>query len=175
MLVNLLRYLELMDRLARNAKVCAVNDLETIGYLRRIVQTPKASVGGFTSTLLKLTQLNINLRLPLSFYESLDSSSILDNSTSELPNTVQTWLHIASTIIQLRNLTRLRIWLDHDDQCRWTVVNERALLQPLTPLFHSENLDISISLPKLYPSYEREERHFIQETPTPFQLYRRFR
>ncbi|KAF2108846.1 hypothetical protein BDV96DRAFT_636546 [Lophiotrema nucula] len=88
---------------------------------------------------------------------------------------LSTWTQLGSTLGNLEELRVLRVWLDHDKSCTWTVVNERAILAPLTQFSSTTNINISLSLPKLHPRFERDDYHFISTDQTPFNLHRRVR
>ncbi|KAF1841197.1 uncharacterized protein K460DRAFT_410587 [Cucurbitaria berberidis CBS 394.84] len=161
-------YLEVVDLLARTA-VFHITDLETANFLH---ERPLL----LCSMQLRLTQLSITLRPPIKFYQSLERPDDDTTMEPELASATQTWSRLGSIIRQFNRLSRLWIWLDHDDPCSWSLVNERATLQPLiTQLSGSPNLKISIYLPRLHPKYEREDWHYTSETPTPFHLHRKLR
>jgi hypothetical protein len=66
------------------------------------------------------------------------------------------------------------MWLDHDEPCSWSMVNERAVLSALASL--STNLDISIDLPKFHPKWERPDWHFTKDIlQLPVFIHRRYR
>jgi hypothetical protein len=126
----------------------------------------------FPSLLLEATQLSITLRLPLEFYQLLEVTE--EDIASHSQQDVKTWLQLGSTISKLKDLTRLWIWLDHDELCSWSVVNERAIISPLKQLSGTPSLDICVYLPKLHPRLESEDRHFINK-PQLFDLQRTLR
>ena len=70
----------------------------------------------------------------------------------------------------------LTLWLDHDEQCAWAAVHERAMLRPVAAyLSNKRSLVASLSLPNLHPKLEREDRHFVQGSPAQVLLHRRIR
>jgi hypothetical protein len=135
-----------------------------------------------SSVFLNIKELHITMRLSLAEckeIERLTADSIPDFSRVEVSAAVlqprtTAWLHICPAIAQLKELRRLRIWVDHDDESSWSVVNERAILYPLEPLIGIADLDMSVSLPKLHPRHENPYRHFIQDNPV-FNIHRRLR
>jgi hypothetical protein len=120
-----------------------------------------------------LKELSISLRLSLATYEALEnvadsafSKSLLISAWTELPFALDYW----------SRLRKLRIWLDHEESCSWSVVNERAVLSPLASLSSNPDLDVSINLPKLHPKWEAPERHFTEDSPRlPIAIHRRYR
>jgi hypothetical protein len=137
-----------------------------------------ASSGSCTSDLLgrllpNLKQLSISLRLSLATYKELENAG--DSASCEL-SLISAWTELPFACEHLRKLRTLRIWLDHEEPCSWSVVNERAILSPLASLSSNPNLDFSINLPKLHPKWEAPERHFTKDSPRlPIAIQRRYR
>ena len=165
-----------------------VTDLDTLGCLLQGVDTSSSrtsSASSFlTSVLPYIRKLNITLRLPLRICKALENPVADSNprsppaggSTADWASQLTAWLQLCPTIAQLKELRRLRIWLDHNNQSSWSIVNERAILSPLMPLTSIPNLNISINLPKLHPYLERPDRHFGEDSPAPiFKIHRRLR
>jgi hypothetical protein len=152
-----------------------ITGLETVNSLDKsdIAETKFSAAFLFHS----ITQLNITLRLPLPFCNALERTydSHTLESGSEIAGDTKAWFQLGTTLTQLKKLRTLRIWLDHDEPCSWSVVHERAILSCLNPLYAIEGLDISISLPKLHPKYEDKDRHFVEGSHIPFRLIRRLR
>ncbi|KAH7406448.1 hypothetical protein DE146DRAFT_629771 [Phaeosphaeria sp. MPI-PUGE-AT-0046c] len=118
-------------------------------------------------------ELHIDLRLPFEDFEGLEKTHDQSDTTSKV---FDPWLQLPSVLCRAVNLQRLRIWLDHDGKGSWSLVNERAMLAPITRLNEISNLDIEVNLPKLHPKFESTERHFTNGNPEPaFPLHRRFR
>jgi hypothetical protein len=128
-----------------------------------------------SALLLGVTHLNITLRLPLTFYQSLERLEDIPSQHPELAHPIDNWLRLDSTLRQLPNLSQLWIWLEHDKPCSWSVVHERATLSPLAQLSNSPSVNIHISLPKLHPGLEGQDRHFCNGDYTFFHLHRRMR
>jgi len=158
--------------MARN-KILHITDLETVKSL----DASKIGEQAFLSTSLfnNVTRLSITLRLPHPLCHALERVYDSRMSAPEVACDIQIWLQLGATLTQLKKLRKLRIWLDHDEACSWSVVNERALLSSLTPLCTIEGLDVSISLPKLHPMHEADDRHFVKGSYTRFRLIRRLR
>jgi hypothetical protein len=132
---------------------------------------PRAATSFFLSCLVRnIKKLDINLRLHLCDYAGLEATA-----PEVAPPFTTTWTqHHLHAIKNMPNLRRLRIWLDHDESCTWSIVNERTTLSPLQSLANLlPTLDISINLPKLHPKYETPERHFT--VPSGLQIHRRYR
>ncbi|KAH7401210.1 hypothetical protein BKA66DRAFT_405926 [Pyrenochaeta sp. MPI-SDFR-AT-0127] len=168
------RNLEVVDLLARTA-IIHITDLRMIRWLHEMMAIPLMHPRIVSSLALALTHLQMTLRLPLIFYQLLECQEDANDSKLELAGAIDTWLQLPATLIRMKQLSKFCIWLDHDEPCSWSVVNERALLAPITRLSGSRNLTISIVLPKLHPKLESDDRHFISGSPISFQLYRRLR
>ena len=165
-----------------------VTDLDTLGCLLQRVGTSFSEISSasdyLTSVLPCIRRLDITLRLPLPICKALENPEA-DSSSGSPPAGASTagwasqlaaWLRLCPAIAQLKELQRLQIWLDHDDPSSWSVVNERAILSPLTPLTNIPHLNFSINLPKLHPGLERLDRHFGEDSPAPtFKIQRRLR
>lgn len=123
-----------------------------------------------------IKQLNLTLRLPLTFFERLDSAegaaSAVD--TTSTPDKTETWSILPAVLAELKSLSQFWLRLDHEDCACWAVVNERAVLRCLTTFLAESSLRTVIFLPKLHPMFEREDRHFLNE-PASFKLYRAMR
>lgn len=88
---------------------------------------------------------------------------------------VNGWSELGSSLYGLSNLRKLRIWLDHDSQDSWAVVDEQVALSYLCQLSEAPYLDILLSLPKLHPKLEKEELHLTQTESLCFTIHRRVR
>lgn len=154
------------------ASIIHITDLETINYLNKGLTKTPTIPNIFPSLLLEATQLSITLRLPLEFYQLLEV--LEEDIASDSQQDIKTWLQLGSTISKLKDLTKLWIWLDHDELCSWSVVNERAVISPLKQLSSTSNLNICVYLPKLHPRLECEDRHLIHK-PQLFDLQRPLR
>ena len=140
--------------------------------MRHILKGPSAFLNYILPNLKKMS---IRPKLPLSTYEMLENAGELDSFDShQVDVSVSTWANIWSFIGYLGKLKRLRIWPDHTDTDSWSVVNERAVLSPLTTLRNNPNLDLLIDLPKLHPKWETTNRHFV-DSHSPLTIHRRYR
>jgi len=150
------------------------SDLETLGCLMKPqYQGPSAFLLAF-SVVPRITRLSISLRLPLDFWRALEAETGAGSSTESWEGIV--WRSMSDGITKLKKLKSLKIWLDHDGQDSWTMVNERALLSHLMPLSTLPNLVITLDCPKLHPKFETPDRHFTTTgSPPPFPIHRRLR
>jgi hypothetical protein len=135
-----------------------------------LLDGPRAARAFFLGCLLRnIKKLDINLRLPLCDYDGLEAAP-------EVASFTTTWIQHPYAIRNMSKLRRLRIWLDHDESCTWSRVNERTTLSPLQSLANLPTLDISINLLKLHPKYETAERHFTTNSaPSSLLIHRRYR
>jgi hypothetical protein len=170
-LLMCLRLFEVLDFVAMFSEV-HVNDLETLKHLEEPLQTSLPPQRLFSSALSHLSRLNITLKLPLNFYHTLDSAGPIPQ---DLTDDIHTWRRLETILGTLKHLKSLYLWLDHDDTCSWSVVNERAILSSITQLAaaYLTDLVIHVTLPKLHPKFEEEARHFLpKQNPNSFQLHR---
>jgi hypothetical protein len=150
-----------------------ITDLDTMRSLQD--SSPEKNPFSLVPLFTGVSRLNITHRLPLPFCRALEESYCSQNTDLRLSKDIQAWGNLGTTLSQLKSLRNLRIWIDYDGPEPWSVVHERALLSCLTPLYTDEELNITISLPKLHPKYENEERHFTKGTHIPFHIIRRLR
>ncbi|KAK4113247.1 hypothetical protein N656DRAFT_778773 [Canariomyces notabilis] len=117
-----------------------------------------------------ISKLSITLSLPLAFFQAIEAVVYRASpdweiaSTSDIEdNSVGTWLHLHSRLlIQLPKLRKLRVWLDHNNDSYWSVVDERAILAPMEALRTSNpSLELVCVLPKLHPRIEDRQRHYL--------------
>jgi hypothetical protein len=162
----MIRYHEICDLLVRTSMV-QITEFGTLDCLNGHLATVEHALSGFfPAKLCEITRLGITLRLPLQFFQALENLPKNVATTSELdPESagLKPWLQLGSTLSQLESLTKLELWLDYDEAGSWSVVSERALLDPLLTQLHSQHssLEISVTLPKLHPKYEQEYRHYV--------------
>lgn len=168
---NFYRSTEFAERIVDTAAI-QIHDLDTLRILVADLECNRTESGqSYVSSLLgrvllNVKDLSISLRLPLAAYEALGATT----QSSVGPSLLSPWAGIE----HFRRLRKLRIWLDHDEPCSWSMVNERAILSPLASL--NTNLNISIDLPKLHPKWERPDWHFTKDSPQlPVFIHRRYR
>jgi hypothetical protein len=104
-----------------------------------------------------IKKLTISLRLSLVGYETLENIPVdtqLNSTGKRLPVAIR----------NMRKLRRLHIWVDHDEPCAWSKVNERVIFSPLQSLVDIPNLQIFSNLTKLHPKYRTPERHSTSTT-----------
>jgi hypothetical protein len=177
-LLTISRYAEVIDLVTRTV-IMHVTDLDTLDSLGQGSMPPISTHPSFfASALSTITQLSVTLRLPLRFFKALERESqdaAIASGADPQPLNVSLWLRFGATLDRLQALTKLRLWLDYDEAGSWSVVNERALLDPLlTHMYQNKRpLDISIVLPKLHPKFEDQARHYVNgELPGRSQLCR---
>jgi hypothetical protein len=134
-------------------------------------QSCTSNLLGFVLPHLKV--LSITLKLPLEVYEELANAS---ESASNKSSLISAWMALPLAFKHLSKLRRLRIWLDHEEPCSWSMVNERAVISPLASLRNNPELDMVINLPKLHPKWQTPDRHFTKHSPPlPIAIHRRYR
>jgi hypothetical protein len=118
----------------------------------------------------RIQSLSIVLWLPLTKHKSGRRTAAIS------PAALRSWTQLCPAILALTNTRRLRIWIDHDGYESWTVVNERAILAPLSNRSDNSGVEITVNLPKLHPKYETPKRHFTPACASPsFVVERRLR
>ncbi|KAF1839455.1 hypothetical protein BDW02DRAFT_626329 [Decorospora gaudefroyi] len=164
-------YVEICDLLARTAAI-HITDLGTIESLDDQLAVPEQHpLGSLSRMLCNITWLNISLRLPLKFFQALESLTKDDTTTTSIPNpdtepaspNLTPWLQIGHTLSHFKRLAKLHLWFDYDEPGYWTAFNERALLEPLFTRLRSEpnSPEVSVFLPYLHPKFEKEDRHYV--------------
>jgi hypothetical protein len=165
------RLVDVTEYIADTAAI-HINDLDTLGTL---ITNPTTADNSVTSTFLacllpNLKTLNISLRLPRATY------TMLENAEQCAPSPVPTWTDLPLAIERLHQMKRLRIWLDHDDPCTWSIISERAILSPIISLHSIASLNVTINIPMLHPKYETPDQHFTPNSALPtFTIQRRYR
>jgi hypothetical protein len=161
------RCADFADALADRVAI-QLNDFQSLRFLEDTVapnilesgQTSNMNLMTYISPLLK--ELYINFRLSLATYATLED---VVRAECSQPGLISTWACLPQVIARLGKLQKLRLRLDHEDTCTWSMVNERAVLNPLASLLHDHSrLSLEIRLPKLHPKYENSERHFLQNS-----------
>ncbi|KAH7079469.1 hypothetical protein FB567DRAFT_532638 [Paraphoma chrysanthemicola] len=120
-----------------------------------------------------IRRLDITLRLPLAVFTMIENRtaspsnvSIHDTHVSEAEDSIASqadkWLQICASVSQLKSLSRLRVWLDHDQTDYWAKINERAFLEPVVQSLERSEVKISFHLPLLNPAMETAHRHFLE-------------
>jgi hypothetical protein len=160
------RYTEVVDVTSRTA-VVQINHLEMLSSLSQWdpIQD-RANLDNFLTALQRsITRLNITMRLPLEFFQSLEEIQeqpiVVPEAADQISATVNLWKQLAPMLSGFSTLTRLSIWLDHSHSCTWSVVNECALLSDVLTWLATTCINVSIILPNLHPLYEREDRHLM--------------
>ncbi|OIW26328.1 hypothetical protein CONLIGDRAFT_646505 [Coniochaeta ligniaria NRRL 30616] len=169
-----------------------VTDLNTLDYLVQIPPTsePQSSwYEALTTDARLIKKLDLTLRLPLSFFQTLAdhmerlassiemmevqqpsiSASLSSAVDDSLLNVwIRVWPALAS---RLRQLQRLHVWVDHDDTKSWSLVDERSLLSYIATWISRDRIHclegVTFNLPKLHPRHENPGRHFTKDSPQP--------
>ncbi|OAL44288.1 hypothetical protein IQ07DRAFT_592364 [Pyrenochaeta sp. DS3sAY3a] len=157
-------FVDIVDQLCGIA-VLHITDLETIDY---IVQCANNTSGELRMAALlsnRISRLHMTLRLPLHFYQSLESAG--GSEMEPGPTAIaKKWQQLGSNLSQMAQLRKLHLWLDHDDICSWSTLNEHAIVQPIISQLRDSGLEITLALPNLHPLLESETRHFIRHPPS---------
>jgi hypothetical protein len=159
--------------------VIQINDIDTLKLLSSNLK-PRNPVTGssFTSNFLEcaipnITELSVDLRLPLAAFHTFENGT---RSAPYDPSLISGFTELPLIVARTTKLKRLYIWLDHDEPCSWSIVNERAILSSLESLSANVELEVSVNLPKLHPKWESPDRHFNEEGPACLLgIHRRFR
>jgi hypothetical protein len=94
--------------------------------------------------------------------ESSHLAKLSDDDSVQL----DAWLGLGRSITRMKDLRKLRIWLDCSESSHWANIDERAVLSDLQPLTRLPSLDFCIDLP----------RHCEDDKPLhPFTINRRLR
>jgi hypothetical protein len=62
------------------------------------------------------------------------------------------WQYLPSTIMKMKGLQKLCIWLEPSDPISWSNFNERAILSAIEPLTEDPRLDLCLEIPEHYHS-----------------------
>ncbi|KAI8711631.1 hypothetical protein NCS52_01427200 [Fusarium sp. LHS14.1] len=171
-------YLEVLQLNTHN-QILHVTDLYVLmqvlqkpGYFFKITsQFPSL----LASSILCFRELHLTLRLLPVFLAKLEdiietnaaseTSPGLDKSIDAWGTPAAAWLHLASLVSPPIKLRRLHVWLDHQSDMFWSIVDERTIMSVLEPLATRMDLDISVSLPKIQHGLE-SRRHLLEQEDT---------
>jgi hypothetical protein len=152
------RFTDVAEAIADTVAI-EINDCDTLGSL---VWTsgPEVLISGqsctsilFGCVLPNLKELGISLKPPLAAYEEFEYA---DDSVSSKSPFTSAWKALPPAIEHMSRLRKLRIWLDHEEPCSWSMVNERAALSPLASISNNPNLSVSINLPNCIPNGKQQ-------------------
>ena len=114
------------------------------------------------------------MSLPLGFFQAIEAASLpsqdqdrassSSSSKQEDNDDVRTWSHLLPSrlLVQLPQLRKLQVWLDHNGKDYWSVVNERVVLAPMEALKTiNPELELVCALPKVHPKVEDRQRHYL--------------
>ncbi|UPL00361.1 hypothetical protein LCI18_011295 [Fusarium solani-melongenae] len=168
-------------------RVLHVTDLDVLmqvlqkpdGFFKITSQLPSP----LASSILCFRELHLTLRLPPVFLAKLEdiietnavseTSLDLDESINAWGTQAAAWLHLATCLSRPIELRRLHIWLDHQSDMFWSIVDERTITSALEPLTTRTDIHISVSLPKIQHGLE-SHRHLLEhEDMTNYGISRR--
>jgi hypothetical protein len=137
------RHLELLNDIRRTS-VLHFTDLERFAF--------KQEASLLSPLLSQATRLSITLRLSIFSYAHSPSNEAVQAKAVSA---------IGRLLTQSPRLASLRIWLDDSGPQTWSCINERAVLAPILGFVSAlQEVNVSITLPKLHPKCEDPERHF---------------
>ncbi|KAH7129949.1 hypothetical protein B0J13DRAFT_133829 [Dactylonectria estremocensis] len=91
----------------------------------------------------------------------------------------QEWNKIWLGLAALPYISRVTFWVDHSACSSWTVINERALLEPLSRAKWPLNAEVLVHLPDISSHSMRSNKQFVgdidHDTGLPFRICRRIR
>lgn len=138
--------------------------------------TDRASMMALNCTFEDIRKLDITLRLPEIIFRAIEqdedkASKNYESLIALAPTTGSTevgpWHEVCGRLAQLPKLTKMRLWLDHDQRGYWARVDERAFLTPLITSLEHKDVDVALHLPFANPRWEDPERHFEQDKVAP--------
>ncbi|KAB5584814.1 hypothetical protein GE09DRAFT_4867 [Coniochaeta sp. 2T2.1] len=165
-------------------------DLDTLDYWSHMIPvspTPSLAYQVLSPSNLVVKDLDITLRLPLSFFHSL-AEDAEETTASHFPvgegDLLHSWRRVWPSLAgRLQNtLRRLTVWLDHDDKQTWSLVDERTIVSHVTASISPHTCpsltQLTFILPKLHAKHESPLRHFTEGSrnpPSSVKIERRFR
>ncbi|KAH5155514.1 hypothetical protein HBI38_095170 [Parastagonospora nodorum] len=142
--------LDVFDHLSQGALI--VTDIVTMDALL------ERTDAFFSEIVCNLKSLEIALNLPLDVLVAIEMKSSGHSARSEITRKddfknfafdhAELWLRIVPALDRLKQLRKLRVWLDHDSNNFWYRINESAILSPLLNLTDRPDIELSIHLPK---------------------------
>ncbi|QLI74736.1 uncharacterized protein G6M90_00g107820 [Metarhizium brunneum] len=104
-------------------------------------------------------RLRLAFRLPLQVYKMIElqckQRKFPPCPHNKLPSTM--WKGIWPAIAQLQHLRSLDVYIDHDSEASWTLVDEATILSPLLPLCQHSHFSTTVHVPVLPPPQDTEE------------------
>ncbi|EXU96586.1 hypothetical protein X797_010398 [Metarhizium robertsii] len=104
-------------------------------------------------------RLRLAFRLPLQVYKMIElqckQQKFPTCPNNKLPSTI--WKDIWPAIAKLQHLRSLDVYIDHDSEASWTLVDEATILSPLLPLCQHSHFSTTIHVPVLPPPQDTEE------------------
>lgn len=118
-----------------------------------------------------IRKLDITLRLSMDVFRAVDQDAekaCVDALSLHVGSTeASAWMDLCGNVAQLPNLTKLRLWLDHDECRYWADVDERAFVAPLVASFAQKEVEVILHFPFVNPRFEDAERHFEEDKVAP--------
>jgi hypothetical protein len=144
------RQLDILDHLSQGTLI--VTDIVTLDALL------ERTDAFFSEIVCNLRSLEIALNLPLDDLVAIKMRSPRYSVRSEITGKydfkdfafdhAEMWLRIGPALNRLKQLRKLRVWLDHDGNDFWYRINDSAILSPLLNLTDRPDIELSIHLPK---------------------------
>jgi hypothetical protein len=105
----------------------------------------------------RVRRLRLAFRLPLAVYKMIElqvnlGKRIGDCLDHKPPAAI--WMDIWPAVSKLKRLQSLEVYLDHDSEGSWTLVNETSILCPLLSNVENSRFSTTISVPTL-PLHEK--------------------
>ncbi|KAH7071244.1 hypothetical protein BKA63DRAFT_69539 [Paraphoma chrysanthemicola] len=166
-----------------NVEVCEVLMKETAWNVAHVAtslwlfeNTARRNILGHA--IQEIKRLDITLRLSLAIFTRVENYTVSSSDGSfgaahvseaedSIASQADKWLQMCARLPRLKNLSRVRIWLDHDQTHYWAIINERAFLEPVVKSLERSDVKISIHLPLLNPAMENAHRHFLEPKSAP--------
>lgn len=166
------RLIDVIDLIADTTTI-HINDINTLEKLTSDFHSRETRSSLITKFLIpRIKELHINLKIPIAAFSAIESAC---EASVLYPIQSSAWTNFPRLTTHMSRLCKLNIWLDHNEFCSWSVVNERAALSYLEAI-QRPNINISINLPKLHPKWESAQRHFLRDdVRTPMRIHRRNR
>jgi len=79
---------------------------------------------------------------------TIEESYAFHNLSNDEKTALSLWKDLTSTIKKLKNLRKLRIWLEPSDPISWSNFKERKILRAVEPLAKDPSLELWLDLPR---------------------------
>ncbi|KHN95743.1 uncharacterized protein MAM_06355 [Metarhizium album ARSEF 1941] len=153
-------YTEMADLVAE-VSVLHVTELSTLDQLlqRDHDNTWLFTDSMFLSSFAGVRSLHLAFRLPLQVYKMIELQDKQSNVSTHPPNQLlpTMWKGIWPAIAGLKHLRSLDVYLDHDSEASWTLVDEATILRHLLPLSKRPHISTTVRIPKLPPRQDTDQ------------------